>query len=646
MHKNLRKALATTLAASVVMSMAACSTKEVDKDEEVETTVEETSAEETDATTKTTEATETEAPVVEADPVDALYERYGGMTPEEIVATMSLEDKASQMVEGALYDLGITEMSDNCYGSVLSTNGNWPATDYSHWSTIVTGYQTAALTSDAGIPFVYGQDSVHGLNTVFGSQIFPHNINIGAANDIELTREYGVVVGSDLLYTKMLFNFSPCVAAAQDPRWGRTYESYSSEPSIIQPLAVAYTEGLLSQGIIVCPKHFICEGYVMYGTGEGDMLIDRGDAIVSDDIIDQNLAIYQALVDSGAQTIMISHSALNGIKMHENTNYVMIIKEEMGFEGFIISDWDSLENCSGADLYENTVLCVNAGVDILMEERHYDECRDIIIEAVNNGDISMDRIDDAVTRIIRVKMEAGLFDDPYLDNLEPAYDFNSDYEIELARTLAEESLVPLKDDMGLSIKPGSRVFVAGPAATDMGAMCGGWTVTWQGQSDQDVDAEWINGYTILEALERKADDYDITIVTDEAEIDTCDMVLLCVGEIPYAEWYGDTEDLSITGALALQGNEEAIALAADSGLPTFTLIIAGRNVIISDYIDQWDSVIMCYLPGSQGGNAIANALMGEVEYRGTLPMPYYESVDDIDYGDVWLPVGFTCARQD
>ncbi|MCQ2527661.1 MAG: glycoside hydrolase family 3 C-terminal domain-containing protein [Saccharofermentans sp.] len=650
MKKEIRKLLATTLAMTMVFSMASCAAKEATPDEsEAETTAQQVT--ETEATTvPETEAQETEAPVDTPEPTPTINPDYIGATPEEIVAGMSLKDKASQMVQGALYNLNYKQMTRNDYGSVLSTNSNWPANTPEEWIDIVNRYQVSALNSSNGIPYIYGQDSVHGVNTASGTVIFPHNINIGAANDPDLTREYGVCVGSDLQYTGMIWNFAPCVAASQDPRWGRTYESYSSDLDIITSLSVAYVQGLQSEGIVVCPKHFICDGYVKYGTGESNewiqRIIDRGDAIVSNSVIEDNLAVYQALIDEGAQTIMISHSALNGIKMHENGDYIWLLKNEMGFEGFIVSDWDSLENCSGETLYDNVVICVNAGVDMLMEASNFEECRDIIVEAVNNGDISMERVDDAVTRIIRVKMEAGLFEDPYFEHVSPSYEYNSDYGIEVATKLAEESLVPLKTDAGLTLEPGSRVFVMGPAADDVGALCGGWTVTWEGLTDEEAGAKYIAGAdSILDALVAGAADHDITIVTDPAEMDTCDVIVLALGETTYAEWNGDTEDLSITGELAMPGNAAAIAEAAKSGIPTITLLVAGRNVIISDYIDQWDSVIMCYLPGSQGGDAIANALFGECDYQGTLPMPYYQKVSDIESGKVWLPVGFSAVQE-
>ncbi|MBR6484625.1 MAG: glycoside hydrolase family 3 C-terminal domain-containing protein, partial [Clostridiales bacterium] len=189
-----------------------------------------------------------------------------------------------------------------------------------------------------------------------------------------------------------------------------------------------------------------------------------------------------------------------------------------------------------------------------------------------------------------------------------------------------------------------KVFVSGPAADDTGVLCGGWTYIWQGLTDQDVGSEFCDCNTILEALEEAADSIGFEIVTDPSQIGECDVNILCIGEYPYAEWYGDTYDLSITGDCALDGNLEAIEQAEEAGIPTVTLIVAGRNVIIDEYLDQWDSCIMCYLPGSEGGNAVADVLTGQVEMTGTLAMPYYSSVDQIGTGACWQDIGWSALQ--
>ena len=601
----------------------------IDTTEETPVT-EESSLESSEETT--TEPTETE---VEID-----LNEYQGMTAEQIVATLTLEQKASQMVQPNLTEVSAADMEEHDYGSILSHYDMPISTP--EWDTLIDGFQQGALMSDAAIPYIYGQDAVHGVNFASDTVIFPHNINIGATRDVEGAYQMGIAVGNDIMKSNMLWNFAPCVAVAKDPRWGRTYESYSSEPEIVSELAAAYTEGLVETGVVACPKHFIGDGYVQYGTGEDGRLIDRGDAPMTQEELNANLAIYQAQIDAGAQSIMISHSAVNGVKMHANAELISILKNDMGFEGVVLSDWESIHNIAGDSLEEQVITSINAGIDMLMEPYYYQECVDIIVEAANDGRIPMERIDDAVTRIIRMKQDAGLFDDPFLDNIELVDTEESTYD--LALRLAEESLVPLKDEAGLVIPDGSRIFVTGPAADDTGVLCGGWTYTWTGMTDSDFGSEFVPGCTtIIEGLREQAESHDWTIVTDRSEIRNCDYVVLCVGEAPYAEWLGDTEDLSVTGALGLEA-EDAISLAAASDVPTITLIVAGRNVIITDYMEDWDSIIMCYLPGSTGGTAIANCLAGEAEYTGTLPMPYYESVRGIEREDYMFPVGYSCLN--
>ena len=581
-----------------------------------------------------------------------LSSNYASMTPEEICASLSLEQKAAQMMQPTIYNVSPSRMKKTDYGSILSRIDDWPMPSDTEWMGIVTDYQKFAMESDAGIPFVYGNDSLHGVNFASGCVIFPHNINIGAAYDVKLTEEYGKLVGSDIAHTGMLLNFSPCVATAADPRWGRTYESYSSDSRIVTDLSVAYSRGLLSEGIVVCPKHFFGDGMTAFGTGEDPdtMLIDRGDARLSDDQIKEQLSIYQALIDEGVQVIMLSHSSLNGTKMHENEKYISMLKNDMGFDGIVLSDWDSIMNCSGATYKDNIILGVNAGIDMFMTDTDHDAAMSYIIQGVKEGRISEERINDAVTRIIRVKKDIGLFNDPFLKNLSPSFEYGSQRSHEVARQLAAESYVPLKAGNNMYIEPGMKVFVTGPAADDVGVLCGGWTYWWQGATDKEIDdgsspqKHFAEGNSIIEALKEAGEKIGFEIVTDKSQIDTCDMVLLCIGETPYAEWYGDTADLSVTGALGLPGNAAAIKTAADSGLPTVALIVAGRNVIISDFIDQWDSCIMLYLPGSEGGDAVADVLTKKVALTGTLPMPYYSSVDQIGQNECWKDIGWNAFK--
>ena len=607
---------------------------------------------ETVAETASEEVVETQSEETEPEVIEVEMPDYSGMTAEEIVASLTIEQKAAQMVQGALYNLDPDQMEAYCYGSVLSHYGMFPEFSMSQWVDTTNAYQDAALASSAGIPMLYGQDCVHGVNFASGCVLFPQPINIGAAHDAELTEEYGAIVGSEMIHTRMIFNFAPLVNNCLDPRWGRTYECYSSENSLCDEMGAAFITGQLSEGVIVCPKHFFAEGYVVYGTGENSegisRIIDRGNSEPTDEQIAECLAVYQHMIDLGAQTIMISHTSLWGTKMHENAEYIQMLKNDFGFEGFIISDWDSIEKCSGSNLYENVVLAVNAGVDMLMEAGNYEQARQAIVDAVANGDITEERIDDAVTRIIRVKLETGIFDDPYIENFNPTYEFNSERSHEVARQLAAESIVPFKYGEHSVIEPGMRVLVMGPAADDTGVLCGGWTYGWEGATDAELGRRVVpEGVTILDGLEAAAEEIGFEVVTDYDMVDSCDLIVLCLGEETYAEWNGDSPSIDIAmGTMALSGNFEAILDASASGVPTMALIVSGRNMIVEDYIDDWDSCYFCYLPGSEGGNGIADIITGQVDIRGTLPMPYYASEDDIASGDYMFAAGWSAEAVD
>ena len=564
---------------------------------------------------------------------------------EEILARLTLDQKAAQMVQGAVYRVDNDEMKKYDYGSILSTNSLLNA---SQWKNMILGYQKSALESEAGIPYIYGNDAVHGVNTSSGTVIFPHNIGIGAANDKDLTYQMGLAVANEAKLTGMLWTFSPCVASAQDPRWGRTYESYSSENQIVADMGTAFAKGIMDGKVLPCAKHFFADGNVLYGTGENSdvkRIIDRGDAKLTDAEIKDLLKVYQSLIDAGVKTVMISHSSLNGVKMHENAKYIQYLKKDMGFDGFIVSDWNSIHNIPGDNLKDQTITAINAGIDMLMEDSTYEECRKYIVEGVNEGSISKERVDDAVTRILKVKKEMGILDDPMMEKVTSEVDSTgSDQYRDLARSLVEESLVLLKNDKQLlPIKKGTKIFVTGPAANDIGVQCGGWTLSWSGSTDKQYGGRWVpEGTSILEGLQALAKEYNLTIITDKDKAADADMTLLCLGEKTYAEWEGDSKDISITGKLGLDGNKEAIDQAKNLGQPTVTLLVAGRNVIMKDYMNQWDSIVMCYLPGSEG-DGVANVLTGKSSFKGKLSMPYYSNVKDIRTDNVLYPVGYGLA---
>lgn len=564
---------------------------------------------------------------------------FTGKTADEILSKLTLEQKIWQMIQPAVFsaDPGTMERCD--FGSILSKYDGRFLSD-EEWRDVIDDFQRAALSSDAGIPFIYGQDDVHGVNYCRGAVLFPHNIGLGAANDAELMYEIGAATADEAKLAGMLWNFAPCVAVSTDPRWGRTYESYSSDPEIVGSLGAAYVRGLSDNGVAACGKHFFADGAEEWGTGENGFLIDRGDASLSEEEIGAHLSVYKKLVDAGVPSVMISHGSVNGVKMHENGEYISKLREELGFDGMIVSDWESIHNISGSSFHEQMANAINAGVDMLMEPMQYNETFDAVMEGVNNGSIPEERIDDAVRHILQFKIEAGVMDDPFRETLETVQtSCGSDEYHSLAEKAVEETLVLLKNEASvLPLREGISVYVTGPAADDIKAQCGGWTESWMGAT-QTVEG----AVSILEGLRQCAKEKNITVITDPAKAQEADVTLLFVGEQSYAEWNGDSADISIDGVLALPGNKDAIAearkLRSEFGIPTVGCIVAGRQVIISEYLGDWDAAVMCYLPGS-AGKGVANVLTGQAAFRGKLPMPWYGNVGQIGTDDCLFPVGY------
>jgi beta-glucosidase len=549
----------------------------------------------------------------------------------QLVKEMSLEEKAGQMIQGSRESVTAAEVEELGLGSVLSGGGSYPGSNtIEDWSGMMLNLQNAAMKTKHHIPILYGLDAVHGLGLVKGAVVFPHNIGIGAANNPELTYQMGAAVAEEMKLIKTLWNFSPCVAVSADPRWGRTYECYSSDPKIVSSMAEAFFKGQSEHGVTDTAKHYVADGGTLFGTGV-DGLVDQGNAAITDEQLRAvYMPPYETLVKAGVQVVMASYSSVNGVKMNENKNLLTdVLKGELGFKGFVISDWEAIKQLDASSYEEKVALSVNAGVDMLMEPENFEEARNAIVNDVNIGSIPIARVDDAVSRILTVKYNMGLFEDPYMEKLNhEVTELGSEKYRAVAKQLVEQSLVLLKNDKNvLPLKKGQKIFVTGPAADDMGMQCGGWGLEWVGQLDEG-NGKVTDGTTILEGIKEYAAKYGLEVITDEKRAQEADVVILATGEVPYAEYYGDTEDLSITGDKAHPDNEKYIEYAKSLNKPVVSLIVAGRNVLINGYMDNWDSIVMCYLPGSEG-EGIASVLFGETNFSGKLPMPYYKSVSDI-----------------
>ena len=560
---------------------------------------------------------------------------------QDLLGRMTLEEKAGQMIQAERGNASPAAVTKAALGAVLSGGGSVPGEGAPEdWLGMTRAYQDAALKCRLPIPLLYGVDAVHGHNNAAGAVLFPHNIALGAANSPELMEQMGVAVAEEMIATGIPWTFAPCLAVTQDPRWGRTYESFSSDPDLVSSLTLPFTKGLLAGCAIPTAKHYVADGGAIWGTSKTTgYYIDQGDAAIQEQTLRQmHLSPYQAMIQAGVPVVMASFGSWNGVKLHEQ-KYLLtdVLKGELGFQGFVVSDYNGIEQLGYGTLAEKVSAAVNAGVDMLMETGMYAMVLKAIVTGVNSGDIPQARVDDAVSRILRVKFKAGLFEDPYLENRRPGK-FGTVEHRALAAELAARSLVLLKNDGVLPFKAGQKIFVTGPAADDLGVQCGGWSLTWQGWTG---DNRQTTGTTILEGLKQAAARAGAEILTDEAELAKADVVLLVIGEKPYAEGVGDSPDLSLTGKLALDGNAKAMALAEASGKPVVALIVAGREVILSDALKGWSAAVMAWLPGTEG-QGVAPALFGERDFTGRLPMPWYKSVESIGKQDAepLFPIGY------
>lgn len=564
------------------------------------------------------------------------YKKYAKMTADEIVASLTLEQKAAQMVLPCEFEFEDAKMNKCGFGAVF---GNCGAPEYKEWQDLILAYQKGAVTSNSGIPIMFGQDNVHGVNYCRGAVIFPQNIGIGAANDPELTYKMGRITADESRICHILWSFSPCVAQSGDPRWGRTYESYGSDLNIIKNLSTQFTKGLQDGGLIACPKHFFGDGNTAYGSGGevdgGVALLDRGEATLTDAEIQELLSVYQAQIDAGAQSIMVSFSTLNGVKMHENKKYIEMLKNEMGFKGFIVSDYNAIQYLPKPTYYDKVVAAVNSGIDMLMEATTQTEAMEAIVKAVKNKDISKERMDDAVKRIIQVKLDEGVIADPFFKNLKTVQKETGSQEYrDVAEQLVMKSLVLMKNDKKvLPLKSGQKICVMGPASDNARYQCGGWTIGWEESPERDIPGVT----TIKQGFQQIASEKGLSLVGNPSE---ADVIVLCIGEQSYAEWLGDAEDLDLcSGTKALADNKRSIDMAIESGKPIVACIVAGRNIYIDKYENDFDSVVMCYLPGSEG-QGVAKMLTGTQKFTGKLPSNWYASNEDVEKKKAWKPIGY------
>lgn len=576
---------------------------------------------------------------------------------EDLLGRMSLEEKVGQMTlieKGSIQPDAVTEYY---IGGVLSGGGGYPSSGNTpeRWYEMVTAYQDAALATPLAIPLIYGVDAIHGHNNLRGATIYPHNIGLGAANDADLVRRIAQATAEDMLATGIHWNYAPVLAVPQDYRWGRTYEGYSGDPDIVTRLALAFLDGLQGDDlsaddtVVGTPKHFVGDGGVVWGTGMDGML-DRGDTRGDEDTLREiHLTPYVDLIEGGARSIMVSFSSWQGVKMHARGDLITDwLKDEMGFDGFVVSDWQAIDEIPG-NYYSDVVTSVNAGVDMNMVPYNYIQYTDALIQAVENGDVTEARIDDAVRRILRVKFELGLFENPYGD---PALidTIGSDEKRELAREAVQKSAVLLQninDALPLSADV-SRVFIAGEGADDVGIQSGGWTIEWQGLSGNITD-----GTTILDGLEAAFGE-DTEVIynrfgryrgaeNEDGSLQRGEVGIVVLSEPPYAEMQGDRPSLQFE-----EGQLVTLERVRERVDKLIVIIISGRPMSLGDIPQQADAMVAAWLPGSEGA-AIADVLFGEVPFNGKLSfawhmndaaLPVDPAATEVDCEAIRYPLGY------
>ena len=577
--------------------------------------------------TESPTATATPAKAVDTDSAQSTEARV-----EDLLKRMTLDEKIGQMTQVEKNSIRPGDITKYYIGSILSGGGGSPSENTAQaWYAMVEVFQNEALKTRLQIPIIYGVDAVHGHGNLLKATVFPHNIGLGAANDPELMKKIGRATAEEMLATGIPWNFAPVVAVVQDVRWGRTYESYGEDTQLVTSLSSAYIQGLQSlteadtptpgQSIFVLatPKHFIGDGATIWGSSRTENFkLDQGNMQFPEEAVRTLfLPPYQSAVEAGAMNVMASFSSWKGTKMHAQ-QYLLtnVLKDELGFKGFIVSDWQGMDQIVPDDYYASIVTSVNAGVDMNMVPSDYIKFIDTMKQAVKNGDIPESRVDEAVRRILRVKFTLGLFEHPMPDT-KYQRTVRSREHLELARQAVRESLVLLRNEK--NVLPLSKdtpvIYVAGEGANDIGLQSGGWTLEWQGKVGNDDE-----GTTVLSGIKaavnqdtrvefnRDGDFSEFKDLQDSPLV--ADIGIVVLAEKPYAEGVGDAADLSLT-----EKETRLITEMKKQSKAVIVILISGRPRVITEQLLLADAWVAAWLPGTEGGG-IADVLFGDYPFKG------------------------------
>lgn len=558
----------------------------------------------------------------------------------QILTQMTLEEKIGQMIQADQEFLEDPEDIETYFlGSILSGGNSDPedGNTLKAWTDLYDRLQQHALNTRLGIPLLYGIDAVHGHNNVLGAVIFPHNIGLGCSRNPDLVEQIARITAKEIRATGINYTFAPCITVPRDERWGRTYEGFSENPDLVALLGTAAVRGLqgrdLSQplSVLACAKHYLGDG----GTGaqlhptdqknqQPRILLDQGDTRADETTLRRlHLPPYRAAIDAGVGSIMVSYSSWNGVKCTAS-KYLLtdVLKNELGFEGFLLSDYRAIDQLH--DDYKTAIeIAINAGIDMGMVPSKYVQFFTLLKELVTEGKVPMSRIDDAVTRILRVKFAMDLMEDRFhFADRTLHKTFGSEQHRQVAREAVRQSLVLLKNEGNLLpfSKEMRRIHVSGKSADDIGNMCGGWTVTWQGESGKVTPG----GTTILAAMRNAvSEETEVTFSADGANAAGADVGVVVISEHPYAEMHGDRLDLTLE-----QKDLKMTRRVKEAGVPVVAILISGRPMIINDVLEETDAFIAAWLPGTEG-QGITDVLFGDYKPTGKLSFSWPRSMEQI-----------------
>lgn len=569
----------------------------------------------------------------------------------DLLARMSVEEKVGQIMQADITAVTPDQVREFNLGSILNGGGSAPGGDNrttpDKWLALADEFWDASTdTSDGGvgIPALWGTDAVHGHSNILGATVFPHNIGLGMANDPDLIYQIGRATALEIRATGLDWTFAPTVAVARDDRWGRAYESYSEDPAIVAAYAPRIVEGLQgalgssefldANHVLATAKHFVGDG----GTTDGR---DQGDTAISEEALrDIHAAGYPPSVQVGVQTVMASFNSFHGSKMHGNREMLTdVLVGRMGFDGFVVGDWNGhgqVRGCSNAACAQS----INAGLDMFMAPDSWDELYVSTLEQVRAGEISMERLDEAVSRVLRVKFRAGLFESGRPSSRPHAGNFdllgNPEHRA-IARDAVRKSLVLLKNENNLlPLRPNLRVLVAGDGAHNIGKQSGGWTLSWQGTGN--ANEHFPHGTSIFDGLAEaiRAGGGTAVLSEDGSFAATPDVAIVVFGEDPYAEFQGDRRTVD----LASEDGLELLRKFVEAGIPTVSVFISGRPLWVNPEINASSAFVAAWLPGTEGGG-IADVLVGSADgsprfdFSGRLSFSWPKSAMDtaVNVGD-------------